>query len=370
MFDTIIVGAGAIGMMTAQFLSQQGQKVCLIEKGVVGSESSWAGGGIISPLYPWRYSNAVNNLAQWSQRHYPYFLSELTSNTGIDSEFLQSGLLIRINEEHKPDIESWLKHYATDAEFVSALQAREIEAVGNNSEAESLWLPTVGQVRNPRFIKAMHQLMHNNNITVHEGCEVFALIEQNKRFSAVKTSAGDFKAANLIIASGAWSSQLLDKMGLAQNQIKIEPVRGQMMIIKTPPDTLKRIILDADHYLIPRKDGRVLIGSTLEYVGFDKTTTEHAHNELLKAAHVIAPVLSKFPVEHHWAGLRPGSSDGIPYICQLPDLSGVFVNSGHFRNGIVLGLASAQLMTNIVLEQPSILDLNDYDVSESIDSRI
>ncbi len=367
MFDAIIVGAGAIGMMTAQLLSQQGQKVCLLDKGRVGAESSWAGGGILSPLYPWRYSTEVNNLAQWSQQHYLNFLNELTSNTGINSECLQSGLLIRINKEHKPSVESWLARYAVDARFVSAIEVQDIEVLANNSEAESLWLPHITQIRNPRFVRALHQAMQNSKITVHENCEVLAVSKQNKQFSAVRTSTGDIKANNLIIASGAWSSQLLNKIGLGQRSVKIEPVRGQMMVIKTPVNTLKRIILDDEHYLIPRKDGRVLIGSTLEYVGFDKNTTDHAHNELLKAAHAIAPALAHYPVEHHWAGLRPGTSDGIPYIGKHPGLSGVFINSGHFRNGLVLGLASAQLMTNIVLEQPPILETSDYAVSESIE---
>jgi len=133
-----------------------------------------------------------------------------------------------------------------------------------------------------------------------------------------------------------------------------------MMIIKTPPDTVKKIILDDGHYLIPRKDGRVLIGSTLEFVGFDKSTTTQAHDELLKTAISIAPVLSEYPVEYHWAGLRPGTADGIPYICNHPDIAGLFINSGHYRNGVVLGLASAQLMCDIVLKNSPILDIESY----------
>lgn len=359
-FDTIIVGAGAIGMMTAQLLSQTGQKICLIDKANVGSESSWAGGGILSPLYPWRYSNAVNQLATWSQHHYPDFLANLNADTGIDSECLKSGLLIRNINEERTDIEFWLKSQNTEAKFVSASTAHKIEPVSSDINGDSLWLPNIGQIRNPRFVKALHQSMKIAGITIHDNCEVLRVITENQQFTAVKTALGMIKAKNLIIASGAWSAELLNNIDNQLSPVKIKPVRGQMMIIKTPANTLKRIILDKEHYLIPRRDGRILIGSTLEFVGFDKSITNQAYDILLKAAISIVPSLAQFPVEHHWAGLRPGTSDGIPYICKHPELSGIYINSGHYRNGIVLGLASAQLMVNIVLRENPILDPAPY----------
>ncbi len=362
MFDTIIVGAGAIGMMTAQLLSQQGQSVCLLDKADVGSESSWAGGGILSPLYPWRYADAVNDLSQWSQQHYPEFISNLTRETGIDSEILSSGLLIRNIEDQRPEIVAWMKKYNRDAQFVSASEAHEIEPLTSDIKGESLWLPNVGQVRNPRFVKALHQLMKNSAISIKTHCEVLEIKTTNNKFSVVQTTAGAIAADNLIVASGAWSGELLKKLaGQQQALVDVNPVRGQMMILKTPPDTLKRIILDSGHYLIPRKDGRVLIGSTLEFVGFDKNTTQQAHDKLLAAAISIVPSLSHYPVEYHWAGLRPGTADGIPYICKHPEVSGIYINTGHYRNGIIMGLASAQLLVNIMLDMPKILDTTAFE---------
>jgi glycine oxidase len=360
-FDTVIVGAGAIGMLTAQLLSQQGQSVCLLDKGNVGSESSWAGGGILSPLYPWRYSDAVNDLANWSQIHYPDFLDKLTADTGIDSECLPSGLLIRNIEAQKPEIENWIKQYNKNAQFVSALELQLIEPIASDVEGEALWLPNVGQVRNPRFVKALHQLMKLLNITIKTNCEVLGIKITNNQFSGINTTAGYIQAGNLVIAGGAWSGQLLKKLIKKDTvTVDINPVRGQMMILKTPPNTLKRIILDNGHYLIPRKDGRVLIGSTLEFVGFNKNTTKQAHDILLDAAVSIVPALARYPVEYHWAGLRPGTAEGIPYICQHPVISGMYINSGHYRNGIVLGLASAQLLTNIMLNTTPILETTPF----------
>jgi len=360
MFDTIIVGAGAIGMMTAQLLAQQGQKVCLIDKSRVGSESSWAGGGILSPLYPWRYSDEVNQLAFWSQQHYPEFLGSLFSDTGIDPELVKSGLLIRNIDEQKTEITNWIKTQNRNAEFVTAVESSKIEHVISKVDGDSLWLPEIAQVRNPRLVKALHQSMKVHNIKIHENCEVTEISTKNSKFSAVQSSHGKLTGQNLIIASGAWSSELLTKIDNLESPVRINPVRGQMMIIKTPENTLKTIILDQEHYLIPRRDGRVLIGSTLEFVGFDKSTTQQAHDVLLKAAISIVPELANFPIEHHWAGLRPGTAEGIPYICKHPEVAGIFINSGHYRNGIILGLASAHLVSNLVLDQDPILDPSLY----------
>ncbi|MFV2059680.1 MAG: glycine oxidase ThiO [Gammaproteobacteria bacterium] len=361
MFDTIIVGAGAIGMMSAYFLTQQGQSVCLLDKSEVGTESSWAGGGILSPLYPWRYSDAVNDLARWSQLRYPEFLNKLNNDTGIDCEHLPSGLLIRNIQDQKPEIENWLNVYNNSAKFVSEAEAHEIEPLTSDIEGQSLWLPDIGQVRNPRLVKALHKLMVLSDIPIKTNCEVLEIKSKNKQFTGIRTSTGDFTAGNLVIASGAWSGALLQNLSTQRKtRVDINPVRGQMMIIKTPPNTLKHIILDGGHYLIPRKDGRILIGSTLEFVGFDKSTTEQAHDDLLKAAISIAPDLAQYPVEFHWAGLRPGTTDGIPYICKHPEISGFYINSGHYRNGIILGLASAQLLSDIMLNKPPILNILPY----------
>jgi len=360
MFDTIIVGAGVIGMMTAQLLSEQGHTICLLDKGKVGSESSWAGGGILSPLYPWQYSDEVNQLAAWSQQHYPEYLDKLKSDTGIDSECVQSGLLIHNINQQKIEIKNWIKKHTIHAEIVSAAESHIIEPLACQNEGESLWLPRVQQVRNPRLVKALQQSMVNAGITLHQNCEVLELITKKSRFTAVKTTIGQLTAKNIVLASGAWTGELIKKMDNIKSAIQIEPVRGQMMIMKTPIDTLRRIILDKGHYLIPRRDGRILIGSTLEYVGFDKRTTQQARDELLQAAIAIAPELSNYKIEHHWAGLRPGTNHGIPYICQYPNTLGIYINSGHYRNGIVLGLASAQLMTDIILNNQHIVESKAY----------
>jgi glycine oxidase len=164
-------------------------------------------------------------------------------------------------------------------------------------------------------------------------------------------------ADRYIVASGAWSGELLEPTGL---RLPIEPVRGQMLLFKGPPGLLSPITLHQGRYAIPRRDGHVLFGSTLEYSGFVKQTTDEARQDLMQAALALIPALADLPVVKHWAGLRPGSPDGTPVIGKHPDLDNLFINAGHFRNGVILGLASVHLLTDLLLQRPPALDENPY----------
>jgi glycine oxidase len=133
-----------------------------------------------------------------------------------------------------------------------------------------------------------------------------------------------------------------------------------MILYRAEPNVVQRIVLSRDRYVIPRRDGRILVGSTTEEVGFDKSTTPAAMQELESEACRLIPALAGYEIEHHWAGLRPGSPNGIPYILQHPRIEGLFINTGHFRNGVVLGLASARLLADMLLGQQPILDPTPY----------
>ena len=178
----------------------------------------------------------------------------------------------------------------------------------------------------------------------------------------MRSRTGEIKADKVLIAGGAWSSNLLKNINIS---LDVAPVKGQMILFKTLPGSIKRIVLSQDRYVIPRKDGRVLVGSTLEHTGFEKSITIEAYNDLRSEAARIIPLLADMEVEHHWAGLRPGSTNGIPYICAISEVEGLYVNTGHFRNGVVLGPASARLMADIILSREPILDIESYQVGQA-----
>ncbi|VAW75076.1 Glycine oxidase ThiO [hydrothermal vent metagenome] len=345
MADCIIIGAGLIGMLTAHELVNAGLQVTVLDRQRPGRESSWAGGGILSPLYPWNYPNAVNELASWGQQRYADYCQQLMDASGIDPQWTQTGLLIADIES--PDLlNSWQNRFNAKLERVSSNQIQAIEPGLGIDVADAVWLPQVAQVRNPRLVQALRTSLERAGVEFRSDCPAQAWVTNGDWVSAVKTPEGELSAGAYIVAGGAWSGELLSTTGL---QLPIEPIRGQMLLFKGPPGLVRTITLYQSRYVIPRRDGHVLVGSTLEQVGFDKQTTAEARADLEASAYQLIPALARHTIEQHWSGLRPGSPAGIPAIGPHPELGNLFINTGHFRNGVVLGPASARLLADHVL---------------------
>lgn len=353
---TIVIGAGISGMMSARELLLAGARVTIIERQQSGRESSWAGGGIISPLYPWRYADAVNLLASNSQRVYPALAAKLAENTGIDPEYLNSGLLILAPDETRAAVR-WAQQWQVDLQQLDRPQMHDIETTLKSPVKEGVWLPQVAQVRNPRLMKALHKELKILGANFILDTSVTGFEHKGAKITAVKTTERRYCADNTIVCSGAWAGEMLRN---TVPQPEIEPVRGQMLLFKTNPGTVKRITLWDSHYTVPRKDGRVLFGSTIEHSGFVKETTSEATELLHQCAIDLYPQLADYPIEHHWAGLRPGSPGGVPYIGRHPEYGNLFINAGHYRNGVVLAPASAKLVADLVLGRETEIDPAPY----------
>ena len=355
MSETLIIGGGVIGLMTAFELTNAGAPVTLIEMGSTGRESSWAGGGILSPLYPWRCAAPLTALAAWSQRTYPPLCEQLFETTGIDPEYNRSGMMIL--DPEAPDLA--LDWGASEGVAVQLLSRSELAAKepGLHYDTDgALWLPEIAQIRNPRLTKALRSAIEKQ-VRIREREEVLDLTVEDGQVRGVRTTEGVIDAEHVIVCTGAWTAQLLERLGTRPD---IRPVRGQMILFFAKPDQIRHLNLYRERYVIPRRDGRVLIGSTLEEAGFEKHTTAEAKEELYRIAVELFPLLKRTPIEDHWAGLRPGSPSGIPYIGPYPGIDGLYVNAGHFRNGLVTGPASARLIADIVLGREPILPPSAY----------
>ncbi|MDZ4338103.1 MAG: glycine oxidase ThiO [Pseudomonas sp.] len=352
-----VVGGGVVGLLTGLQLAHSGLSVEVFDLGCLGRESSWAGGGIVSPLYPWRYSPAVTALAHWSQDFYPRLGEQLLAQTQIDPEVYVTGLYW-LDLDDEAEAVAWARREGRPLQSVDvAVVERAVPALAKGF-GRAVQMADVANVRNPRLVKALRAaLQQMPNVTLHEHCAVSGFIREGGRITGVHTAQGDMYADQVVLAAGAWSGELMKTLGI---ELPVVPVKGQMILYKCAEDFLPAIVLARGRYAIPRRDGHILIGSTLEHAGFDKTPTGEALASLKASAIELLPALADAEVVGHWAGLRPGSPEGIPFIGPVPGYDGLWLNCGHYRNGLVLAPASCQLLADLMLGREPIVDPAPY----------
>ena len=341
--DCIVVGGGIIGMATARELALRGLRVSLFDKGKLGMESSWAAGGILSPMRPWSENPGSFELSHQGKACYAGFISELKQQTGIDPEYYCSGLLM-ISQDDVGKTLQWAKSHEIlfDEDYKKY-------PVNMRIPAKSIFLAEIAQVRVPRLLKALHASLLDLQVNIFENAELADLdnTQNNTQgiLQSVTISGKKHYADNFIITAGAWTEKLLKKNDA---QIEIEPVLGQMLCLKFPEQRFEMMVLDGGHYFIPRKDGHILIGSTMEHVGFNKETSETAKNELMAWARELWPDISEAKFIKHWSGLRPATENGKPYIGQLENYDNVYINAGHFRKGILQAPVCARMISEMI----------------------
>ncbi|MBI2383657.1 MAG: glycine oxidase ThiO [Gammaproteobacteria bacterium] len=339
--SVVVIGGGVVGLSTAHALATAGCAVTVFERRSGAQEASWAGGGILAPLMPWECPAALSSVLAYSQRIYPALCATLHAHTGVDPEWTRSGALILGGHEDPAGVGQWL-------------QPQELAATEPSVRAgRALLLDDVAQVRNPRLLAAFYARLPQLGVRLRLEEDATGLDVRGGRVAGVRAGAERLAADAVVVAAGAWSPALLDPTGL---KLPVRPVKGQMLLLRGRPGLFRRIVLGCEAYLVPRRDGRILVGSTVEDAGFDKRPTESARIALRAAAEALVPATAGLPLEAHWAGLRPGSPDGLPYIGRHPELPNLFVNTGHFRLGLTLAPASAELLADLVLERPPRFD--------------
>ncbi len=328
----IVVGGGVVGCTTALRLSEAGYRVTVVERNVIASqtsgESSWAGAGIVFPLLPWMYRDEVNQLALAGAALYPQLCKQLLQETGIDPELTLSGMQI------KPPYDGVAARTWCDRHQVKCMQV-----------GEDLLLPQVYQIRNPRLLQSLKQLLIQRGVTLLEQTQLCP-IQENAELTEWPTTTGQMLQADAyVVTSGAWSFELLKDTAL---QLNIKPMRGQILLYEMPPGTLPHIVYQDGFYMLQRRDGFLLAGSTLEDVGFDTGVTESARQQIQAKAEAILPSLKGATIHKHWSGLRPGTPENLPTIARHPTIFNLYLNTGHFRYGVTMAPESARRITELI----------------------
>jgi glycine oxidase len=358
--DCLIIGAGVIGLAIGWDLVQKGAKVHLLDAGPVAQESSWAGAGIFPPA-PGRPQNPYDKLLALSTQLFPAWCAELKNATQIDPEFETCGAIWLARSPaaaavlHANQVE-WDHKEITHRTFSTG----ELQVAEPSLRFEKLFgatlLPGETQARNPRLCQALATAITKHGSRISSGQPVTHLDIQNGRVQRVTAPSGTHSAKNFCIASGAWSESL---GRMANVKLETKPIRGQIALLKQPTRTLRHIIYEAEKYLVPRQDGHVLVGSTVEDVGFDKSVTT-AIAAMLEWARELAPELQNAEQVQSWAGLRPFSATGKPYLGRSPSAENLFVATGHYRAGIHLAPGTGAVMSQLIFgEQPQV-DLAEF----------
>lgn len=363
--DVLIVGGGVIGLSTAYCLSRSGTRVTVLDQGQPGQEASWAGAGMLPPGNLEGASTPSAQLRAFSFCRWKRLSQELLELTGIDNGFRESGgLELGLSGEGqriRAELAAW-KAEGVPVETLTVAELRKLEPSLHPAIEYAYRLPTFAQVRNPRHVKALIAACQAKNVRVISGQQVveFELAKSandSRTIVAARTQTDRFVAEKFLIASGAWSAGITRQLGI---EIPVRPVRGQIALLSTWPLPFQHVLNHGARYLVPREDGKILVGATEEEAGFEKQNTVQGIAGLLEFAQSIVPSLASVNLERTWAGLRPGSPQGDPFLSKLPGCVNGYVAAGHFRAGLQLSPGTGQLMAELILTGKTSISLEAF----------
>lgn len=358
--DVVIVGGGLIGCAIGYELAKCGLGVTLVERGTPGCEASSAGAGMLVPQAESSAPGPMLTLGLASKALYPDLAEELRERTGLDVEYETGGDLICFLDEGDEavgrQIYAWQKETGLKAELLGRAEALALEPDLSSEVRGALLLPEDHWVNNPRLVIALANAAALERVRFVQG-EVTAIVREKDRVTGVRVGDATLRAAVVVLAAGAWSGQIAATAGL---HLPVGPARGQIVCLEGTPRRHRHLLHVKDHYLVPRVNGEILVGASVEWAGFAKhVTAEHVHR-LLNSALRLVPALGRLPVKATWAGFRPWAPDERPLIGSWPGLEGLVVATGHFRNGILLTPITARLIKELLVDQKPSLDLTPF----------
>ncbi len=356
----IIVGGGIMGLSIAHELRQDRlTAVVVLEKSIPGAEASSAAAGMLAPHFECDTPGPMMNLCMLSGAHWNGFARSLEDFARVPVHYVRSGgLQVAFTEDEAAALRQKLdRHGAANlrGEYVTGAALRELEPELSNAALAAAYFPDDHQVQPRALLNALAVAASKAGVIFKTGT-VRGLVERNGKARGVDVGGERIEGDVVILAAGAWSALLA---GAGIDDARIKPVRGQMLELKLRAPRFTRMLKSPRGYVVPRNDGTVVAGSTMEFVGFDKQVTAEGLLKLLHASVELVPSLGGAPVTATWAGLRPWTGDQLPFIGEGP-LPGLLLATGHFRNGILLAPITTHLIGQLVRGQPPSIDLRPF----------
>lgn len=354
----LIIGGGVMGSSIALELIKVGFKPIILEKGSFFSEASSASAGMICPHAVEFDDQAPKDILRETYAMYRDWIKEIEEVSGISVQFVQEGMLrLVLSEKDQEHAKMKLSNNHHGVEWVDHELVKEMEKDVTDHNFGGVFFPHEGQL-NPSFLsKSLHKALLLKGCEIREGIHVLSLIEKQGSIVGVHTTSGDYYADFTIIAAGAWSTSLVSPYGL---DLTVVPEKGQMANLYTPHSTIKRIIQGPEGIIVPRQNGSITIGATHEDTGYDKQSTVSGQMEIYSHNSRLVPGLNKARINKTWAGLRPRTPDGLPYIGKIPTVNNLFVATGHYGIGILLAPITGRLIREELQNREPTVDLMPY----------
>jgi glycine oxidase len=346
-FDVAIIGGGLIGGSIAFELSAENLRVVILDRQEPGQEASWAAAGMLSPGPDSPEAVSLVPLMKESLRIYPEFVAAVEDSSGSSADFAREGtlqiLLAPQGESERDALFSEYHQLGLPIESLSLDAARRVEPSLGPGARAAAYLPNEATV-NPRSLTAaVIAAVQRRGVEIRKGCAVTSVMRENDRCTGVVAASEKIAAKHVVVAAGCFSAGIAPTEDWLAQYVPTRPVRGQMVALRPKGINLRHVLRSERGYIVPRRDGRVVAGSTLEDAGFDKHVTPAGLQQILSATIELAPALGDAEVLETWAGLRPGTPDDLP-ILGPTGIEGLLVATGHYRNGILLAPITAKLL--------------------------
>jgi glycine oxidase len=357
--DVVIAGGGIIGLAIAREAARARLRVRLLERGPVGGEASGAAAGLIGPQLEADREGPLLSLGLASRDLFPAFVQGVAEESGCDPDLSGRGtLVVARTTEGAAELDRCLafqRSLGLRVERVRGEELRLMEPALHSEWREALYLPDDRSVDNVVLVQGLGRAAERLGARLQEGARVDRLIVEGGRVAGVHVGGDRVRAGAVVIAAGAWSGEI---GGPGIPSMPSHPVRGQIVCFGAAPTPAGPVFTE-DCYLVPRRDGRVLAGSTMERAGFDKSVTGAGLRDLSARALALVPALAAATFHSAWAGLRPALPDGLPAVGRAA--AGLLYACGHLRNGILLAPITARLVTRLLLGQDPGMDLSPFD---------